>query len=68
MPSFDEGGIYVLASYLDSDITREALAIMEVLSYQPNYKFMMVSSGVLLAILKSTWVQFLYSLYVHVFV
>jgi hypothetical protein len=53
MPSFDEDGIYVLTSYLDFDITGEALAIMEVLSYQPNYKSMMLSSGILLAILKS---------------
>jgi hypothetical protein len=52
MPSFDEDVIYVLASYLDFDITGEALAIMDVLSYQPNYKSMMVSSGVLPAILK----------------
>ncbi|XP_062155098.1 beta-amyrin synthase 2-like [Alnus glutinosa] len=52
MPSFDEDVIYVLASYLDFDITGEPLAIMDVLSYQPNYKSMMVSSGVLPAILK----------------
>jgi hypothetical protein len=53
MPSFDEDGIYVLASYMDSDIIEEVLAILEVLSYQPNYKSMMVSYGVLLAILKA---------------
>ncbi|KAE8100253.1 hypothetical protein FH972_018169 [Carpinus fangiana] len=58
IPSFDEDGIYVLASYLDSDITGEALAIMEVLSYQPNYKSMMVASGVLPSILKVLNTQF----------
>lgn len=52
MPSFDEDEIYVLASYLESEITGEALAIIEILSCQSNYQSMMVASGVLPSILK----------------
>ncbi|KAB1220640.1 U-box domain-containing protein 5 [Morella rubra] len=52
MPTFDEDGIYVLASYLDSEITGEALAIMEILSCLPTYKSMMVATGVLPSILE----------------
>ncbi|KAM3758489.1 hypothetical protein ACB098_01G048000 [Castanea mollissima] len=52
MPPFDEDEIYVLASYLESEITGEALAIIEILSCQSNYQSMMVASGVLPSILK----------------
>ncbi|XP_040996887.1 U-box domain-containing protein 5-like isoform X2 [Juglans microcarpa x Juglans regia] len=49
---FDKDGIYVLASYIDTEITGEVLGIIEVLSSQPKYKSMIVASGVLPSILK----------------
>ncbi|XP_035547104.1 U-box domain-containing protein 5-like isoform X2 [Juglans regia] len=49
---FDTDGIYVLASYIETEITGEVLAIIEVLSSQPKYKSMIVASGVLPSILK----------------
>lgn len=52
MPPLHEDAIYVLASFLDSEITEEALAIMEVLSCQRHYKSEIVASGVLPSIIK----------------
>ncbi|KAG7943979.1 hypothetical protein I3843_15G073700 [Carya illinoinensis] len=52
MPLFDKDGIYVLASYIETEITGEVLGIIEVLSSQPEYKSMIVASGVLPSILK----------------
>ncbi|KAG2666699.1 hypothetical protein I3760_15G075500 [Carya illinoinensis] len=49
---FDKDGIYVLASYIETEITGEVLGIIEVLSSHPEYKSMIVASGVLPSILK----------------
>ncbi|KAG7943980.1 hypothetical protein I3843_15G073800 [Carya illinoinensis] len=49
---FDKDGIYMLASYIETEITGEVLSIIEVLSSQPEYKSMIVASGVLPSILK----------------
>ncbi|KAG7943970.1 hypothetical protein I3843_15G073300 [Carya illinoinensis] len=49
---FDKDGIYVLASYIETEITGEVLGIIEVLSSQPEYKSMIGESGVLPSILK----------------
>ncbi|KAG2666688.1 hypothetical protein I3760_15G075200 [Carya illinoinensis] len=49
---FDKDGIYMLASYIEIEITGEVLSIIEVLSSQPEYKSMIVASGVLPSILK----------------
>lgn len=52
MPPLHKDAIYLLASFLDSDITGEALAIVEVLSCQRHYKTEILASGVLPSILK----------------
>lgn len=52
MPPLDENAIYVLASFLDSEITEKALTIMEVLSCHRVYKSDIVASGVIPSILK----------------
>ncbi|KAG6626835.1 U-box domain-containing protein 5-like isoform X1 [Carya illinoinensis] len=49
---FDKDGIYVLASYIETEITGEVLGIIEILSSQPEYKSMIVATGVLPSILK----------------
>lgn len=49
---FDRDGIYILASYIETEITGEVLGIIEVLSSQTKYKSMIVASGVLPSILK----------------
>ncbi|XP_057975716.1 U-box domain-containing protein 5-like isoform X2 [Malania oleifera] len=52
VPPLHEDAIYVLASFIDSEISEEALQIMEVLSRQHFYKTKIVASGVLPSILK----------------
>ncbi|KAF4357266.1 hypothetical protein F8388_002774 [Cannabis sativa] len=53
MPPFQLGdSIYVLTSYLDSEITGEVLAIIEILSHEQSYHSMMLVSGVLPSMLK----------------
>ncbi|CAK9178510.1 unnamed protein product [Ilex paraguariensis] len=52
MPPLPEDAFYMLSSFLDSEITEEALAIFEVLSSQEYCKAEIVASGVLLSILK----------------
>lgn len=52
MPPLHEDAIYTLASFLESEISEEALAIMEVLSSQRHYKPEIVASGVLPSILR----------------
>uniref|UniRef100_A0A5B6YNF0 RING-type E3 ubiquitin transferase n=2 Tax=Davidia involucrata TaxID=16924 RepID=A0A5B6YNF0_DAVIN len=52
IPPLHEDAIFVLSSFLDSEITEEALAIMEVLSSQQYYKSEIVASGVLPSILR----------------
>ena len=52
MPTIQEDTIYVLASYLDSEITGEALAITELLSYEQYCQPMMLASGILPSILR----------------
>ncbi|XP_037497617.1 U-box domain-containing protein 5 [Jatropha curcas] len=49
---FDEDAMYMLASFLDSEITGKALAILELLSCTPFYKSGIVASGVLPSVLK----------------
>uniref|UniRef100_A0A6N2LDM8 RING-type E3 ubiquitin transferase n=1 Tax=Salix viminalis TaxID=40686 RepID=A0A6N2LDM8_SALVM len=52
MPDLHEDSIYVLASFLDSKISRKALAIMELLSRHQFYKSAAMGPGVLPSILK----------------
>ncbi|KAJ0086917.1 hypothetical protein Patl1_09156 [Pistacia atlantica] len=52
MPPFLEDEFFVLASFLDSEITQKALEIIEVLSCQQCYKSGLVASGILPSILK----------------
>ena len=52
MPRFQGDTIYLLTSYLDSEITGKALAILEILSYEQYCMSMMLASGVLPSILK----------------
>ncbi|KAK9271304.1 hypothetical protein L1049_026894 [Liquidambar formosana] len=52
MPPLHEDAIHVLASFLDSEITEEALAIIEVLSSQQHHKSEIVAFGVLPSIRK----------------
>ncbi|KAJ6306457.1 hypothetical protein OIU78_021719 [Salix suchowensis] len=52
MPDLHEDSIYVLASFLDSKISRKALAIMELLSRHQFYKSAATGPGVLPPILK----------------
>ena len=52
MPPLHEDAIHVLASFLDSEISGDALAIMEVLSCQRHYMSEILASGVLPSILK----------------
>ncbi|KAG6670680.1 hypothetical protein I3843_Q045900 [Carya illinoinensis] len=49
---FDKDEIYVLVSYIETEITGEVLRIIEVLSSQPEYKSMIVASSVLPSILE----------------
>ncbi|KAG6675001.1 hypothetical protein I3842_15G076700 [Carya illinoinensis] len=49
---FDKDEIYVLVSYIETEITGEVLRIIEVLSSQPEYKYMIVASSVLPSILE----------------
>ncbi|GFZ10332.1 plant U-box 45 [Actinidia rufa] len=51
MPPLQEDAIYVLSSLLDSEITEEALAIMEIVSIQQCYKSTILA-GVLPSILR----------------
>ncbi|MFQ6658870.1 hypothetical protein Gotur_027963 [Gossypium turneri] len=52
LPPCHEDVIYLLASLLDSEITRECLAILEILSWQQYYKSRIVACGILPSILK----------------
>ncbi|KAF9683047.1 hypothetical protein SADUNF_Sadunf05G0171500 [Salix dunnii] len=52
MPAFHEDSIYVLASFLDSKISRKALAIMELVLRHHSYKSAVIGPGVLPSILK----------------
>ncbi|KAL7244981.1 hypothetical protein ACSBR2_000343 [Camellia fascicularis] len=52
MPPFQEDAIYELSSLLDSEITDEALAIMEVVSIQQHCKSTILKFGVLPSILR----------------
>lgn len=52
MPDLHEDSIYVLASFLDSKISRKTLAIMELLSRHHFYKSAAMGPGVLPSILK----------------
>ncbi|KAA8537614.1 hypothetical protein F0562_027222 [Nyssa sinensis] len=52
IPPLHEDAIFVLSSFLDSEITEEALAIMEMLSSQQYYKSEIVASCVLPSILR----------------
>ncbi|KAL5558029.1 hypothetical protein UlMin_034240 [Ulmus minor] len=52
MPSFQEDAIYVLTSFLDSEITGEVLPIIEMLSCEQHCKSVMLASGILPSILK----------------
>lgn len=52
MPALQGDSIYVLASLLDSKISRKALAILELLSHHQFYKSAVIASGVLPSILK----------------
>ncbi|KAF3446327.1 hypothetical protein FNV43_RR11506 [Rhamnella rubrinervis] len=52
IPPLHEDVIYVLTSYLGSEITGKVLAGMEVLSHEQYYKSVMLTSGSLASILK----------------
>lgn len=52
MPPFQADAIYVLTSFLDSEITGKALEILEILSYEHYCMSKMLASGVLPFILK----------------
>lgn len=52
LPPFQEDVIYVLTSYVGSEITGKVLAAMEVLSREQCYKSAMLASGTLPSILK----------------
>ncbi|MBA0734016.1 hypothetical protein Gogos_017969 [Gossypium gossypioides] len=52
LPPCHEDVIYLLASLLDSETTREFLAILEILSWQQYYKSRIVACGILPSILK----------------
>ncbi|XP_050235898.1 U-box domain-containing protein 5-like [Mercurialis annua] len=52
LPYFDKDAIFMLASFLDFEISGKALAIMEELSRQPFYKSRIVESGVIPAVIK----------------
>ncbi|KAJ4701956.1 RING-type E3 ubiquitin transferase [Melia azedarach] len=52
MPSLHNEEIYTLASFVDSEITEKALAIIAVLSCQQNYKSRLMASGILPSVLK----------------
>ncbi|GMN35545.1 hypothetical protein TIFTF001_005366 [Ficus carica] len=52
MPPFQADAIYVLTSFLDSEITGKALEILKILSYEQYCMSMMLASGVLPCFLK----------------
>ncbi|XAR61750.1 Ubiquitin--protein ligase [Bertholletia excelsa] len=52
IPPLQDDAMYVLSSFLDSQITEEALSIMEMLSTRRSYDSMILASGVLASILR----------------
>ncbi|XP_043713130.1 U-box domain-containing protein 5-like [Telopea speciosissima] len=52
IPSLSEHEFHLLASFIDSEISKEALSIIEVLSVHQDYRSKIMASGAILPILK----------------